>query len=167
MNRISHLYASSLLLIFMIPNQIVSDLHKNVYILVFSLYRVSFQLFIWTPLHPKKKNIEPKSHPLQRKFIFGKSPFCGFHILVSRSIYIPKKPWKFFCRHPTAVACFWERSSGKQASKTYFRHCEGALGPTLAGWLEVFLFVEFHRFGCLGILKCRFCFLMFFLPSDQ
>lgn len=93
-------------------------------------------------LYTLKINIEPKSHPLQRKFIFGKSPFCGFHILVSRSIYIPKKTWKFFCRHRN-VACFWERSSGKQASKTYFRHCEGALGPTLASWLEVFFLSSF------------------------
>ena len=34
---------------------------------------------------------------------------------------------------PMSHACFWERSSGKQASKTYFRHwCP--LGPTLDRW---------------------------------
>ena len=86
-------------------------------------------------LYTLKINIEPKSHPLQRKFIFGKSPFCGFHILVSRSIYIPKKPWQLFCRHPTAVGPAF--GSGRLVSKHQrhiFATAKEHLDPPWRGW---------------------------------
>lgn len=140
---------------FHFPNQKVSTVHEHVYLPLFSIIVARSSENLYT----LRIDTEPENHHFEKEIYLPNLQILWVPYLFPGVFTYPKK--LDFFRHPN-VACFWERSSGKQASKTYFRHCEGALGPTLrVGGFG--LFVEFHRFVCLSFSSVDFV----SLPLDK